>query len=133
MKRPYSMTGTYNYFIGTPVARDVLDLWTNAILNAVSINKIFISKINQIPRVINLVEVNHFKANMFFLENNHLKLMHTISPRSLPTCRLSSMSHLFPRIIFSTSSLACYEQKNNKKISSQITYLVVIITVLKNL
>ena len=44
---------------------------------------------------------------------SHLQLVQvsvirTASPRSRDTCRLSSMSHLLPRIIFSTSSLACY-------------------------
>ena len=34
----------------------------------------------------------------------------TASPLSLDTWRLSSISHLFPRIIFSTSSFACCNQ-----------------------
>ena len=37
-----------------------------------------------------------------------VSVIRTASPRSRDTCRLSSMSHLLPRIIFSTSSLACY-------------------------
>lgn len=37
-----------------------------------------------------------------------LKWEPTFSPRSLDTCLLSFMSHLFPRTIFSTSEDACY-------------------------
>lgn len=38
---------------------------------------------------------------------------HTFSPLSLETCRLSLMSHLLPRIIFSTSADACWVQTKN--------------------
>ena len=34
----------------------------------------------------------------------------TFSPLSLDTCLLSVMSHLLPRIIFSTSDEACWEK-----------------------
>lgn len=41
---------------------------------------------------------------------------HTLTnmPRSLATCLLSSISHLLPKIIFSTSSLACWNKQENK-------------------
>lgn len=41
------------------------------------------------------------------------KTNHTFSPLSLETCRLSLMSHLLPRIIFSTSADACCVQTKN--------------------
>ena len=43
--------------------------------------------------------------------NKKVKGLLTDSPFSLWMTRLSSMSHLFPRIIFSTSSFACWNQQ----------------------
>lgn len=37
----------------------------------------------------------------------------TFSPLSLETCLFSLMSHLLPKIIFSTSADACWEENTN--------------------
>lgn len=59
-------------------------------------------------------DVNKRDISQCFSDTNQLSTL-TASPLCFDTCRLSFMSHLFPRIIFSTSLEACWKL-NPKKI-----------------
>ena len=55
----------------------------------------------------------------WLISNDRLQRL-TFSPLSLDTCLLSVMSHLLPRIIFSTSDEACWEKfKDSLCLSTQ--------------